>query len=76
MEDGMEDKIRVLVAALKNGEKESVIFTDDFNSSAEDFFESDLSVYVDEVIQNNLPWDFPLFYSKKRIKKNKKKQKG
>ena len=57
--------IRVLRASSENGEHEEVIFTEDFDTPAEDFFYMDslngLTIVTDDSI-DSLPSRFPLDY--------------
>jgi hypothetical protein len=56
------EKIRVIVASTNSGERESVYFTRDFASPAEDFFPKWLKVDSDSRIDDNLPGGFPRDY--------------
>ncbi|HDY88360.1 MAG TPA: hypothetical protein ENH82_09655 [bacterium] len=58
--------IRVITASTNNGEREEVIFTEEFNKPAEDFFFMDgMTIDLDEQIED-LPSRFPMEYVLKR----------
>ena len=54
-------KIRLIIASSENGEQECVIFTEDFETPAEDFF-LNLAVSFDETMEILLPDIFPTEY--------------
>ena len=53
-------KVRVLVASNESGSKEQVLFTEDFETPAEDFFTSDVSISSDDIIECRWPRAFPM----------------
>jgi len=55
-------KVRVLVASNESGSKEQVLFTEDFETPAEDFFMSDVSISSDDIIECRWPRAFPMDY--------------
>lgn len=61
------EKIRCLVASSENGEKERVVFTEDFETPGTDFFSMDFTVDSDTQIDNVLPSGFPVDYALARI---------
>jgi len=55
-------KIRIIVMSSANGEKEDVIFSDDFDLESSDFCESGMSISSDDTIDMDLPGGFPKNY--------------
>lgn len=54
------NRIRVIIASKDNGDNEQVIFTEDFDSLASDWFVKGMTIDSDTVIINNLPSGFPI----------------
>ena len=54
------EKVRVLVASNESCSKEQVLFTQDFETPAEDFFMSDVSISSDDIIECYWPHAFPM----------------
>jgi hypothetical protein len=59
------DKIRVIVFSSDNGQNETVIFTQEFDTPTDDFLTPGLNMTLscDEVIEDNLPSLFPREYT-------------
>lgn len=55
----MKKKIRVIVVSDEKGIREDIVFTDDFDVSAEDYCCYDQTVQIDKLIDDNLPMGFP-----------------
>lgn len=60
--EGVIMKVRVITASPRDGSlnTEDLVFTDDFESPAQDFVRNTLKVYIDQVIEMEIPSGFPL----------------
>lgn len=56
------DQIRCIVASTENGERESVVFTDEFEQDAADWFPGNMTIDSDTMIDDVLPGGFPKNY--------------
>ena len=56
-------RIRLIIMSTANGEEESVIFTEDFDTEADDYCARGQTVDLDEQVLVELPDGFPLDYT-------------
>lgn len=58
--------VRLIISSTENGDQETVFFTEDFNSPAEEFIPPGQTVDFDQSISAELPDYFPMDYELKR----------
>ena len=57
----MGERVRVIVTSNGSGEREEVVFTQDFEAKAEDWCGFEMSVDIDQVFEtDNWPTAFPM----------------
>jgi len=54
--------LRLIIQSTQNGERESVIFTDEFDVPSENFLKPGYTVDFDQLINIKLPSAFPVGY--------------